>query len=431
LVGVGVGAVIGNKIGDKAVAGAAVGAVLGGLIGYDLDDKRCRVYTAKKDAEKNGLSLTYNQINADFLPVDEKDISSSDIGSKVSLSSTGTTANAKESFESNSTALTKEAKASYETIASAYSLSAIDQDLQAEKDPIKSESLKQIRTNREKLLKTNKLVIIGHSDDTGSSTKNAELSEARAKTVAELFKAKGVPETNIYYQGAGDIYPIADNRTLEGQAKNRRVEIVELPSDQSLATYLAKQPKKAEFYRPKTQQSLSKADGIKTANSRATAKQPQAVGVAPEVVPTIQASKGFDLGGVPLANYKLQQNIGTLKQSLLASLSPISSAQAGGEYVYQSVCAVDQYREERSVKSLSNGGILNYVQSMTPLKGWHAKSSSYSASTDKAKLWLTAFDSSNGYSGLSQTPTIKIKTAAGSKDFSVLGDNYLVRTDDN
>jgi outer membrane protein OmpA-like peptidoglycan-associated protein len=338
------------------VTGSLLGAGLGALIGNDIDDRRCALSKLSKEYEKDyGVGITSEPIKA------------TDVGLKVEPSAQGRQAETvglkvglaglDKQFSANSSELNAKAKEHFNNIASTYTTS--------------SASDTKTRQQQEQLLAQKKIVIIGHSDDTGSSTKNAELAEARAKTVAKLFEEQGVPKTNIYYQGAGDIYPIADNRTLEGQAKNRRVEIVELPSDQSLATYLAKQPKKAEFYQPKTQQSLSKADGIKTANSRATAKQPQTVGVAPEVVPTIQASKGFDLGGVPLANYKSQQNIGALKQSVLASLSPISSAHAGSEYVYQSVCAVDQYREERSVKSLSNGGILNYMQSMTPLVNQH------------------------------------------------------------
>jgi outer membrane protein OmpA-like peptidoglycan-associated protein len=419
VVGAGVGAVVGNKIGDNAVAGAAVGAVLGGLIGYDLDDKRCRLHNAQKNATNAGLTLEYKEIKEGLLLVDEKNTSSSDVGLQVSLTNDSV---GKGSFESNNATLTPEAKKVYDEVASSYSLTAINQEIDDPKTtPIKKEALQKTRANREKLLQTNKIVIIGHSDDTGSSAKNAQLSEARAKTVAQVFKAQGVPEANIYYQGAGDVYPIADNRTPDGQAKNRRVEIVELPNDQSLATYLAKQPKKAEYYRPKTQQVQSNSSDSKTSSSsRAVAKQSEVIAKAP----VTQASQGFDLGGVPLPMYKSQQNIGVLKQSVLASLSPIASANASGEYVYQSVCAVDQYREERAVKNLSNGGILSYMKSMTPLKEWQAKQSSYSASTDKAKVWLTAFDANNGYSGLSQTPSIKVKTVAITKDFSAKANIY-------
>lgn len=55
---------------------------------------------------------------------------------------------------------------------------------------------------------------------------NQQLSEARAKVVADFLKQElGVDETVVSYQGAGDSNPIASEMTLEGQSRNRRVEI--------------------------------------------------------------------------------------------------------------------------------------------------------------------------------------------------------------
>jgi len=72
------------------------------------------------------------------------------------------------------------------------------------------------------------VMAVGHSDSSGSSAGNKRLSENRAKAVADLLAANGVPRERIYYQGAGESQPIAPNSTPEGRNLNRRVEFVEL-----------------------------------------------------------------------------------------------------------------------------------------------------------------------------------------------------------
>lgn len=85
--------------------------------------------------------------------------------------------------------------------------------------------------------KPQKILVIGHTDATGEDGYNEQLSERRARTVAELFQEVGVPADQIYFQGAGESQPVATNDTADGRATNRRVEIVEIDSEQSLAAY--------------------------------------------------------------------------------------------------------------------------------------------------------------------------------------------------
>lgn len=66
----------------------------------------------------------------------------------------------------------------------------------------------------------------GHTDNTGTPAANKTLSEARAKAVAAAIAAAGISPTRVVPAGLGQERPIADNRTEEGRAKNRRVEIV-------------------------------------------------------------------------------------------------------------------------------------------------------------------------------------------------------------
>lgn len=66
----------------------------------------------------------------------------------------------------------------------------------------------------------------GHTDNTGTPALNKRLSEARAKAVADAIVAAGVRANRVEAVGFGQERPIADNRTEDGRAKNRRVEIV-------------------------------------------------------------------------------------------------------------------------------------------------------------------------------------------------------------
>ena len=79
------------------------------------------------------------------------------------------------------------------------------------------------------LLKGNsslKVSLEGHTDNTGTPAGNKKLSEDRAKAVVAAVSAKGIPSVRMVAVGWGQERPVADNRTEEGRAKNRRVEVV-------------------------------------------------------------------------------------------------------------------------------------------------------------------------------------------------------------
>lgn len=69
------------------------------------------------------------------------------------------------------------------------------------------------------------LELIGYSDSSGSVKTNQKLSLARAESVKKYLVKKGVAASRISTRGEGSANPIADNKTREGRAKNRRVEI--------------------------------------------------------------------------------------------------------------------------------------------------------------------------------------------------------------
>jgi outer membrane protein OmpA-like peptidoglycan-associated protein len=71
--------------------------------------------------------------------------------------------------------------------------------------------------------------VTGHTDSTGSSAHNQQLSERRAGTVAEYLVAQGNNPQRFQVLGMGQNEPIASNATAEGRAQNRRVEIRIVP----------------------------------------------------------------------------------------------------------------------------------------------------------------------------------------------------------
>ena len=74
-----------------------------------------------------------------------------------------------------------------------------------------------------------KISIEGHTDNVGDAVSNKKLSSDRAKLVMDALISKGIDKSRFSFVGWGQEKPVADNRTDEGRAKNRRVEIVKKP----------------------------------------------------------------------------------------------------------------------------------------------------------------------------------------------------------
>jgi outer membrane protein OmpA-like peptidoglycan-associated protein len=71
-----------------------------------------------------------------------------------------------------------------------------------------------------------KISIEGHTDNVGTPESNKALSDERAKAVLAAIVLKGISNSRMTAVGWGQEKPVADNRTEEGRARNRRVEIV-------------------------------------------------------------------------------------------------------------------------------------------------------------------------------------------------------------
>ena len=69
------------------------------------------------------------------------------------------------------------------------------------------------------------IVAVGHTDWVGPDAYNQKLSERRAQAVKDYLVAQGVDAQKVYTEGKGKSQPVADNKTRDGRAKNRRVEI--------------------------------------------------------------------------------------------------------------------------------------------------------------------------------------------------------------
>lgn len=375
------GAIIGNQVkhSDKGrILGALVGAAAGGLIGHDMDRRRCELARVAKQYE---LDMTVANVSADGTvqaasdPAQASTSKDAGVGMVVEVrDKQGEGAQ----FDSNSDQLTPRAQSYFTAIAQSYSARTMASHIQ---DP--AERQKYIAQ-----IASRKILLIGHTDDSGSSRLNADLSERRAKAVTEFMEKQGIPREVLFYQGAGESYPIADNASEQGRARNRRVEIVEVADAGTFERFLAARKPRYAFYRaqeaaarpaeptaPAAQQkpatpaapaklAKEKAAPAKLAEAKAadsrTGARVAAVTPAASAQPAPPASSrarssgpALDFGGMPLAKSGALASIGQL-ESNKSYFSLISSAHAS-EMADLADCTRDRPRVAHGVKSLASG----------------------------------------------------------------------------
>jgi outer membrane protein OmpA-like peptidoglycan-associated protein len=102
-------------------------------------------------------------------------------------------------------------------------------------DVIKTDAAQNLRTLAASLGKypNTDLLIVGHTDATGTDSYNQGLSERRARSAANFLIGEGVTSGRLRSVGRGETEPIAPNDTEGGQARNRRVEVAIYANEQA------------------------------------------------------------------------------------------------------------------------------------------------------------------------------------------------------
>jgi len=127
--------------------------------------------------------------------------------------------------------VTVDASAMASSIADTGSVAIYGINFDTARSDIKPES-EPVITEIAKLLSNNpalKVGIVGHTDMIGDATSNMKLSQARAQSVInELVSKHSISAARLVAFGAGPWAPVASNKSDDGRAKNRRVELVEI-----------------------------------------------------------------------------------------------------------------------------------------------------------------------------------------------------------
>lgn len=176
-VGAGVGAIAGNTA-LGAIIGAAVGGTAGALIGKKMDKQKQEIEELVPDATVE----TVNDGEALKITFDSGIL-----------------------FATNSSTLGDASKSALHNFANT------------------------LKSNADTYIK-----IVGHTDNTGNVDYNQTLSEKRAKSVDDYLLQQGINRDRMTFEGKGIHEPIADNKTVEGRALNRRVEILILANEKMI-----------------------------------------------------------------------------------------------------------------------------------------------------------------------------------------------------
>lgn len=381
LAGVIVGGIIGNQAGGKnkqiaTLIGLGLGGGVGGFIGAELDKRQCELYKIQQKYALD-MQVTPIAINASIPSANQaapntspssKNANSLSLGvpepQKVGLSVSIVDSEGKPQFLSGSNELQSDAKEHFKEIAKQYSADQLAIQTGAKTNEEKTQIANEWHKKR--------VLLIGHTDDNGSSKLNADLSERRARAVAQIFKSMGVAEDQLFYQGAGETLPIADNATPEGRAKNRRVEIVDLSNEETFKLYLQNRRPNTAYYRPvdtsnNTMRMANSAEAVPTSASTANkpvsgkkdkaqkvAKAEQTANASDSVPSQSKLTPGFiDFGGSPVTPANVTVNLGEMAKAK-HGLMLISEAQAN-DMGHISSCNLDRPRNSGTVKSFKDG----------------------------------------------------------------------------
>lgn len=211
------------------------------------------------------------------------------------------------------------------------------------------------------------ILIVGHTDATGSAEHNQGLSERRAHNVAQVLAKAGLSPQHLYFQGAGESRPIADNTSDAGRAKNRRVEIMDVESLPVLQREVRRERNNARYLAYGT-----KTDGELRAQEKSTQDTSSAPTSAPNPRPAekpkvAQMQKSgkrakppayfTDFGGKPTAQDSW--NLADLVHPRTEGGFSVIATAFASEIPINS-CLADQPRVAGEVKNFATGAALEH-----------------------------------------------------------------------
>ncbi len=324
------GAVVGAAVDQKsgAITGAAVGLGLGCAVGYAWQS---RLQELERVAREENLRMQLETLRTQAPPQTGKSTGAlEDVGIVAQVQDQGM-------FPVGSAQLTPDGRRQVEKLAQVFrqQLGAADS--------------------------SRAILVVGHTDATGTAEFNQRLSEQRARTVGAVLAQAGINPANIYYQGAGASRPIADNQTESGRAANRRVEIVEVSSADILKLRVAQEQANPRYLVHGTRTDSSDMTPVPSRaapQKRAAAKEKVPASAQPKSTaktstPTAPPA-AIDFGGAPASSVAwMPTDVITPKRS---GSFLVSSAQAS-ELPVRS-CNEDRPRVAGAVKNLASGAEL-------------------------------------------------------------------------
>lgn len=206
------------------------------------------------------------------------------------------------------------------------------------------------------------ILVVGHTDATGSATTNQRLSEQRARAVASILAEQGIAPQRMFFQGAGASRPVADNSDSQQRGKNRRVEIVEVTDRNMLVKRVNAEQNNTKYlaHGTSTEPARTVASVRKTKPSIAAKSTEQSK-------PAEVGTALVDFGGQPASEsrWTLGQTIAPKK----AGFALVTSAHASD--LPSSSCEADRPREGGKVFNLASGQALDTQVTTEYLPGYN------------------------------------------------------------